>query len=56
MKLREFKDKIRGSDNLDVVIVVDDDAWDVYDIEEGVNSAGRSELWIVAGEKVEDAS
>lgn len=50
MKLREFREKLVGSDDLEVVIVADDHTYSVHDVEEGSTIQGTRELWIVTGD------
>lgn len=50
MNLREFREKAIGGDDLEVILVIDGDAYEVHGCEEGEGASGRQELWIVAGD------
>jgi hypothetical protein len=63
VKFRDFQAKLHGGDDFDVVIVVDDvGSWHVHEVQEGVNTepdedgnpVQRDEVWIVAGEQIEE--
>lgn len=51
MNLREFKSKLVGSDELEVVIVVNDDGYGVNSVEEGEEPDGRQVLWVVTDDE-----
>ena len=53
MNLKEFYAAIKGGDELPVLLVVEGDAYEVHNVEEGNNDAGEPELWVVAGERIE---
>lgn len=50
MNLREFRERLVGADDLEVVLVTEDHTFSVDSVEEGTTVNGTRELWIVAGD------
>lgn len=53
MTLGELREKLKGSDDLTVVVVTDTDAFEVDSVEAGQSKDGRQEFWIVTGDPLE---